>query len=85
MRAELITNAPFAVNDRWLLESLNVPPIFGKLTQSAKTNAIALFGGPSHIVNEFMAKGGNLTFCVMLKGTSDPWPLAFRHTSDYGK
>ena len=45
IRAELIENTPCAANDRRLLSPLGLPPNFEKLTHSAKTNALALFGG----------------------------------------
>ena len=72
IRAELIENTPCAANDRRLLESLCLPPNFGKLTPSDKTNAIALCGAPSHISTEFMDNRAKLNVIRSVNGSLRP-------------
>ena len=70
IRAELIENTPCAANDRMLMEFLALPPNFEKLTHSAKTNAVALSGAPSHILTEFMDNRAKLNVLRSVK-----WPI----------
>ena len=69
IRAELIGNTHCEANDRRLMESLDMPPNFEKLTHSAKTNSIALSGAPSHSLTEFMDNRAKLNVLRSVKGS----------------